>query len=275
MTREHRSMPRKFCHKKMEFLLMFLFLAALGAQGCLGFRTVVGTGEVVQATREVQDFQAVELVGIGNLYIKLGEKEDLLIEAEDNLIRYFETDIENGVLTIRTEENVILRPRKPVKFYLTVRELEKIEVAGSGTVQVPDFTAEKLFVGIRGSGEVKMEDLTAESLNAEISGSGGLELGDLDSKELKVNITGSGGADIAGGKVSELRVSISGSGEYQAGNTESANAEVQVTGSGEAIIKARDHLKINISGSGNVSYAGDPALEETVSGSGKVQRLSE
>ena len=268
-------MRRKYHYKKVLLFLSFLVLAAMSGQGCLGFRALRGSGTIGKETREVKDFKAVELMGIGTVYIKHGEKESLRIEADDNLISYFETDVDDGVLTISAEENVILRPRKPVKFYLIVKELEKIEVSGSGDVRAPDLSAEQFFVGIRGSGEVKMEDLTSDSLEVEISGSGGLKLGGLDSKELKVNVSGSGDVDVAGGRVDEQDISISGSGKYKAREMESARAEARVTGSGDIEVRAQEHLKINISGSGNVSYSGNPTVEQSVSGSGKTKRLSD
>ena len=239
--------------RHVSLVLFALALAlALGVQGCT---TVSGSGDVVEEERPVSGFSGVHLAGIGTVTIKLGDQEALVIEAEDNLLEYFETGVRNDTLWIEQQDNTNLRPKEPVNFYVTMKSLDAIAVSGSGEVKAPPVSAERFSLDISGSGDIEIEDLDADSL--------------------EVTISGSGTATIAGGGVETQDVKISGSGEYNARDLESVTVDVSVSGSGMATVWARDQLEVNISGSGDVRYAGNPTLNQNVSGSGDVEQIGE
>ena len=76
-----------------------LALLALGAQGCApagafgSFRTVRGAGAVTQEERSIDGATGVRLTTSGELIIRLGERPSLVIEAERNLLPYYETTV--------------------------------------------------------------------------------------------------------------------------------------------------------------------------------------
>ena len=83
-----------------------------------------GSGNVVEETRPVSGVSGVDLATIGDVIINLGDEESLRIEAEDNLMKFFDTQVRGGTLRISTNpRSVNLRPTKPVRFFLTVKEL--------------------------------------------------------------------------------------------------------------------------------------------------------
>jgi hypothetical protein len=230
--------------------VMALSILACQVGGLTGVR---GSGSIVEEGREVGDFTGVALAGIGELTIEVGERESLRIEAEDNLIQYFETEVRNGVLEIGVQDGVNLNSTRPVRFYLTVEELDTVVLSGSGNIEAPDLEAERFSVTISGSGDVEMGDLSADILNVTISGSGNL--------------------DIGGGRVEELDFTISGSGEYQAGDLSSESVQITISGSGNATVWATESLDVRISGSGSVNYYGNPRATFSASGSGKLKSL--
>jgi hypothetical protein len=274
---------------------LLLLIVALGAQGCVGFRPIYGSGRMVEKEREVSDFTSVKLATFGDLYIETGDEENLRIEAEDNLIRYFEIGVIGDRLEIRQQVGVTLRPIRPVRFYLTVKKLDTIALSGSGNIKAPDLAAERISVTISGSGDVEVEDLRADAIDVRITGSGNLDIasseareqtiaiygsgdvkiGDLNADEIGIRITGSGNLDISGGEVEEQDITINGSGDYDARDLASSKAEVRITASGSTAIRARDHLRVHISGSGDVHYIGNPTIDQTVTGSGNIERVGE
>lgn len=217
--------------------------------------SIRGSGNVVEEIREVSDFAGVTLAGSGELIIELGQSESLLIEAEDNLMQYLETEVRHGTLEIGVETGVNLRPTRPLRFTLTVKELDTIVLAGSGSVVAPDLEADRFSVTIAGSGDVELGGLSADKLNVTVSGSGNL--------------------DIAGGEVDEQSITISGSGDYGARNLASASATVFIAGSGRATVRASDHLQATVTGSGDINYLGSPTVESTVLGSGDIKQIGE
>ena len=286
---------RFYCIGRLRVIAMLLLLlvVALGAQGCVGFRPVYGSGRVVEEELKVSDFTGVKLATFGDLYIETGDEETLRIKAEDNLIRYFESGVTGDSLEIGQQVGVTLHPRRPVRFYLTVKKLDTIALSGSGNIKTPDLAAERISVTISGSGDVEAEDLRADAIDVRITGSGNLDIAgseareqtiaiygsgdvkirDLEADEIGVQITGSGNLDISGGEVEEQDITINGSGDYEARDLASSKAEVRLTASGSTDICVRDHLRVHISGSGDVHYIGNPTIDQTVTGSGNIERV--
>jgi len=219
------------------------------------FRSVRGSGVVVSEDREVSDFNSVDLAGIGNLYIEFGDEESLTIEAEDNFMDYLEADVFGKTLEIKIQSGKNLRPTVSINYYLTVVELDSIEVSGLGSVKLPELDVTDFFVDISGGGDVDIEQ--------------------LDAKLLEVDISGLGNFSIDGGYVVRQEISISGGGNYKARRLESEEAYVNISGLGNTTIRVSDMLDVHISGGGNVEYFGSPDVTSDVSGLGNIDKLGD
>ena len=235
--------------------IVTLILATLSCEGSLGFKTVRGSGSVEEKAFEVSGFSSVDLATVGKLVVETGEVETLQVEAEENLLEYFEIQVQNGELEISDRENVNLVPTKGVFFYLTVKALDTITISGLGDVELPAIEAPQFSVEISGGGNVDIEELTADVLDVEISG-----VGDLS---------------VDGGTVGQQVIVITGGGNYTARHLESAVADVQVNGLGKATVRVSDRLDVTISGGGSVEYFGDPDVDQDVSGVGHVKRIGD
>ncbi len=276
------------------FVVLGLLVSSL-ACGPAGFGIVRGSGRIDTETHTLNNVTGVELATFGDLTIDIGDKEELRIEAEDNLLSYFEVSSSGGQVRIDSRPNIALRPTKPVRLYLTVKALDTIVLSGSGDITAPDLEAESIAVTISGSGDVAMGDLEATQMMLRISGSGDLRAADcavtgvdiriggsggvdfaaLKADTLDLNIPGSGRLDIAAGEVTRQNITINGSGDYRARNVDSAAVTVDIFGSGSVTLQANESLSIHIAGSGDVAYAGRPAIDQRITGSGNVTRLGE
>jgi hypothetical protein len=237
--------------------------------------TISGSGDRVEETRTVSGFTEVELATIGTLSIEVGEKEELRIEAEDNLIPYIETGVRSGRLTIETREGINLRGTQPVRYYLTVKDLDTVVISSSGDIEAPDLEAERFSVTIRSSGNLNVGGLEADTLTVKISSSGDMRMGMLNADILSVEINSSGDLDIAGGEVRQQDITIKSSGHYAAQDLRSSEAEVRLSSNGSATIQVRDHLKTHLSSSGDLRFFGNPKVNARVTSSGDVVRLGE
>ena len=229
--------------------------ARLNGIGPTPSRIIKGSGSVVTEDRPVRGFTGIALSGTGRVIIELGARESLRIEAEDNLMPYLEAEVRDGILRIGSRDNVNLRPSKPLRFTVTVRELDSVTVSGSGAVEVPDLEAHRFSSTISGSGGVRIRELTAEDVQVRLSGSGSL--------------------DIGGGQVEAQQVTVSGSGRYRASEMRSAMAKVTISGSGRATVWSTDTLEVTISGSGSVGYYGKPTIDMSGGGSGTLNSLGD
>jgi len=287
---------------KLTLLVAVLALATMACElsGILVENNVVsgerGSGNVVEETRPTSGVTGVDLATIGNVIIEIGEKESLRIEAEDNLMKYFETDMRGETLKISTNPSTVnLRPTKPVYFFLTVKDLERVSISGSGDIQVPDLESSQFNVDIGGSGDINMGDLRADrleiniggsgdvstgrvivpSLRVKINGSGDITLMELKADDLSLNVNGSGNLRINDGNVGEQDIDINGSGNFQAEDLASKVTNINIGGSGDITVWVVDTLDVRIMGSGNVRYYGRPTVSSTGNGSGDITNLGD
>ena len=253
---------------------------------------VRGSGRVVEETIEISDVTEVVLGTSGNLYVEYGDEASLLVEAEDNLVEYLDIHVHGDTLEIKTQAGTWLNPTRPIKFYLTVTELDAVSLTGSGDALVPDMEADQIELSVTGSGDLQVGDLDAERIELDLSGSGDLEAEDCEADEASIHVTGSGDVDLrdlhvgeitvrmtgsgnvtaVGGEVEKQDVSITGSGDYTADGVKSDEAKVRLTGSGMADVRVSERLNATILGSGDVHYVGDAEVESSTTGSGDVRK---
>ncbi|MBN2149660.1 MAG: DUF2807 domain-containing protein [Anaerolineales bacterium] len=235
---------------KHIYLIIAIILGILSLAAC-GMNIIRGSGVLATETRPVSGFDRLSLSGMGEIILTQGDEEALEIEAEDNLIPYIKTEVRQDTLYISYDNinHPIISPTRPIRFYLSVKELSGIKISGSGTVEAQSLSTDELELAISGSGEASIAQLTASALAVKISGSGKIEIG---------------------GQVGEQSLSISGSGKCNNVSLESQDTTITVTGSGKAEVWASETLDVRISGSGEVRYSGTPQVSQTISGSGRV-----
>jgi len=219
---------------------------------------VQGSGNVVSESRDVSDFDEVELRGIGRLEITQGRTAELTVTADDNLMQYIDTEVEGNTLVIAVKNKSLpfftVNPSETIVYELTVPALARASLSGSGNIVVDGLETEDLTVEISGSGDLEATDLVAGSFTYELSGSGKATVsGEVDSQDVR----------------------ISGSGRLEAGDLRSSEAVIRISGSGRAVLWVTDELDVEISGSGDVQYYGSPKVTQDVSGSGNIRGLGD
>jgi hypothetical protein len=213
---------------------------------------VQGSGKIVRQNRETGHFTSLATSVSGNVEIRLGNTEGVTIETDDNLQPLIETVVENGTLRIRPTRKDVNLESRTMKIVVLARSIEKIAVAGSGSVEADKLRAEHLTLDVGGSGSINVRNLESESVAVALGGSGNLK---------------------ASGNVERLQVSIGGSGRVQAGQLAARDVTVSIGGSGQATVWARQTLNLSVAGSGDITYYGDPQLTKSVMGSGSIKRL--
>jgi hypothetical protein len=251
-------MELKMNTKKLVLILVITALT-LSTMACgMNFylpSTIKGNGNVVEESRSIKSFDQLDFQGIGNVYVTYGEKASLTIEAEENLLPYLETFNQGSSLVIKIEKGKNINPTEPVDFYLTVTELERVNVSGLGNVDLPEVEAERFTIEISGAGDIEIDELYAGSFTARMSGLGNL--------------------DVDGGQVISQDIRISGSGKYRASRLESEEANIEISGLGSATVSVSDYLDVSISGAGDVEYYGSPEIDRSISGIGDLDKLGD
>ncbi len=208
----------------------------------------------VSENRDVSGFDRISLAGTGHLTIEPGDRESLRIEADSEVMADITAAVRDGELTIGRKwgglRSVFGSSRSP-SFFLTVKELNAIAVAGAGTVIGSRLCADHL--DLRVSGAAKMElDMTVTELTTKVAGSGKLRLS---------------------GHAEKQKLVVSGTAKYGAGELRSRECVVRISGSGSGTVNVSEQLDVKIGGVGKVSYIGNPEVRQRISGVGSVKKL--
>ena len=167
---------------------------------------------VTRESRDVSDFDEVELRGVGNLSIEQTGSESLSVEAQADVLPKLTTRVVNHRLIIGPTPNTTIHTTEPINYKLTVKDLSAVEVSGAGNVEAEGVSTDSLGVTISGAGDMRMSG-KADQQEINVFGSGVYQAGDLESKVVKIYIMGSGSAIVNASE--ELDVVISGSGSVQ------------------------------------------------------------
>ncbi len=213
-----------------------------------------GSGNVVTETREVSDFDALEIEYPAHVIVKQGNQESLKIEAEDNLLPNLKTEVRNGTLEIfyKRENGKHVNPTETVTITIVARDLTDVE--------------------FNSAGELIIEKLKTNALEVSLNGAGNLELNEIEVSELSVSLNGAGSMN-ASGTADDLDLSINGFGDFKGADLHSKVARVDISGAGSATVWVDDNLNAGISGAGSVNYYGTASVDRQISGVGGVNHL--
>lgn len=257
-------------------LLIPVCVLVVGCVDCTigaGETRVCGSGRIVEIERDIPRVTGVHLSTFGDLKIAIGEHEKFVIEAEDNIVDLIETRIKGRILEIGTRRHVSLKPKKRVRYYLTVRELDTVVISSSGDIFAPYVETEDFEVKISSSGDLVIKGVEAADMSVKLSSSGDADIGSIDAKELDVRISSSGDLTIDDGKARFQNIHISSSGDYNAPHVVSDNAHVTLSSSGDAHIHVDGKLNASLSSSGSIYYSGDATATVRASSSGRVRHI--
>lgn len=277
------------------FLVMTMALTACSVGGVnfnVNSETINGSGTTKTEVREVSNFSKVELQSVGNLTIKQGDHESLTIKADDNLMPYITSKVEDGTLKIGMKPNINAVPASTIEYELVVKSLESVRLSGFGNISADALSGNNIEMVLSGSGDINVEKVDAKALTMKLTGFGNINTNEVKSDDASVELTGSGDITIGtfaantldltisgfgnatiSGTVPDEKFRLTGSGNFKGGDLESKKANVTISGFGDATVWAENSLDLTITGSGNVNYYGDPHLNQTITGMGKVKSL--
>ena len=194
--------------------------------------TAEGSGVAATQTRNVASFQGVELAGSNDVVVRVGEKQSVVVSADDNLIHRVTTEVQQGTLVIaQTPGN--FTTKSPMRVVVSVPTLHALTLSGSGNVVVSDIKSQSLRVMLSGSGNLT-GDGRATRFAATVSGSGNVLFQRLIANDVNAVVSGSG--DILVTATKRLDASVPGSGAIlYSGNP--SNVTKSVTGSGTITAK--------------------------------------
>lgn len=230
---------------------IFLFISVLVLSSCTS-RRVKGNGNITTSNRSEGNFDAVKAAGSFDVFFSQAETNAIRIEADENLMKYIETSVEDGVLRIRTKSGINIRPSQDIKVYVRSPKYRSVSLSGSGNMvaETKITSTEKIKVSIAGSGDIKLQE--------------------VDAPQIDVNISGSGKAE-GFGNTRDLDIDVAGSGDVMMKDLKAENAKISIAGSGNVWLFASIKLDVRVAGGGDIHYYGNPPeINSKLAGSGNL-----
>lgn len=202
----------------------------------------------IKEKRKLSSFKSITINGVGNIYIKQGNKEALTLEGNSNLLSDIKSEVKDGHLFL-SQKHTLPNNKKPVNYYLTVKEIKNINASGNLVI-------------------LTRNTLVSPELNVNINGSSKLHI-KTKADKFNVHIAGNGNVKAFGNALANS-VKIEGEGEFNGKKLSVDKAAVNIKGPGTAVINASQLLDVKIQGMGKVQYFGIPQIVEEISGAGEI-----
>lgn len=214
-------------------------------------KTIQGAGREGRQERPIKDVDEVQIAGVGKLILSQGDTESLIIKGDQLVLDHIKSEVDDGTLYIRPENDVHLRSKTEIEYFLTLKKIKEIELSGAI--------------------EMESKSITADELKLEFSGSTRVKAA-IDVNKLKVDACGSAKIYLEG-EAKKQKVEASGSVHYDAGTLESGRAKIEAEGASRITVAVRKKLEVKSSGVSVVSYKGDPHVKINAFGASSVQKV--
>lgn len=152
---------------------------------------VVGSGTVITKDISVQPFDQLDVSGVFSVHLSQGSKEEIKIEADDNLQELFEVKNEGSRLTVSLKKGVNISTKSKLKVYVSFKKLKSLDLEAVGNVSsVTNLNFDNLAIGNKSVGNVDLE-LTAQTVKIDNNSVGNIKLkGNADNVTIKSNAVG-------------------------------------------------------------------------------------
>lgn len=232
------------------FNLTLAIVASLILSACSFNFGKKGNGNVVTQERDVSE-NFTEIRGSAGLdvYLTQGNEYKIMVEADENLQQFIETDIKNGKLHITTSENISWSEAK--KVYVTFVEVNSIE-ASSGAEVIGNSLIKSETLSLKASSGADLEvEVFAKDITAQTS----------SGAEIKVS-----------GKASSLFAKASSGSELNAKELLVVNCTAEASSGAEIKVNVKEKLDANASSGADIRYSGNPtSVNSNKSSSGSVK----
>jgi hypothetical protein len=224
--------------------IAILFFAASCSQ-------IKGSGHIITETRNVNSFTAVKVSNSINVDVQQGSTASVIVEGDDNVVRYVKAVVENGKLKIGLEGNHNFR-NATINVHVTSPALNGFEASSSAD--------------ITGNGQIT----SANKIEVDASSSASIHL-KLDAPS--VDVSASSSADITiEGRSKEVTSKASSSSEIDLFGLLAETASAEASSSATINIFASVKLNAKANSSGDVNYTGGVKdINKNVSSSGSVE----
>lgn len=211
------------------------------------------SGDIVSEDRNVSDFHQLDVSDAFSVWVNYSDSEEgLRIEADDNLLSYIKTYVDNGRLVIMLDRDLNIRGNSVLRAYVTVKSLNSIH--GSGAAE---FSLNNTVI--------------AEGLDIRLAGASTL-FGPVQTVNMTTRISGASELYLTG-HTDDMSIEASGASEFGSYGLDVDHLSANLSGASGVELTVNKTIRIKASGASHLYYKGDAVTTSIdLSGASEVEK---
>ncbi len=222
--------------KKAAVLLAAWVCFALPATA----HTVGETAKTTKEQRQVGDYQNLKVDGPFKVTLVGGDAGTLTLKGETEMLSLITTTVSNGTLDISLAEGRELPATQKVEIEVPFKLLNRIDLKGSGSIDVNKTIKNKVKVTLDGCGSISFR---------------------ADTSDVETCLLGQGEINVKG-VAKNFTCKIIGCGHITGYQLDADNVTACISGSGTIQTACNKKLTGRINGSGNIVFSGNPEAKD-------------
>jgi Putative auto-transporter adhesin, head GIN domain len=238
---------------KTTRVIVFACLASLFLIG-YAKPDVKGSGKVVKENRETGIFTRIVVSNAIEVVLTKADKEQVIVEAEDNVIASVIVENNGEKLNIRMKDLPVINTTVSVKVYVSYTQLSEIFVSGASKLSATEpLQGEKLLLILSGASQSHLP---------------------LQVQWLSVNCSGASKGTVTG-SADKLNIQCSGASGFIARELQAKEVDIDASGASNIQVDAQLKLNIVASGASSVQYVkhDDVVINRSTSGASSAEPL--
>lgn len=221
------------------------YIIAVLTSSCVGFneKNVKLSGITKVSTKEVSAFDKVDVSGAIDVIVNIGNKSEVVIEADSAIMPYVVTEVKDRELRIYNKDIIGFYNFKNNKILVTITTPSILELESSGAC------------------DVTINDLKTDMFKVSLSGACDL-IGSFECNVLDFESSGSSDSKLRG-KVKNCNIELSGACDIKALDLEVDSLKIEGSGSSNVEITVQNSLEVELSGASELRYKGEPKYIKT------------
>ncbi len=210
-----------------------------------------GSGNIITQTKTVSKFTGINISGGFEVEIKNGATENVVVEADDNLMKYVDVNVVGDELKVRLEQISVSDAH--LKILITAPQIDHINASAGSDITTKD--------QFKSASPISVKASSGSDIKA-----------NLDAPEVKAEVS-SGGEITLSGRTKDLHATSASGSSITASELLSENSYVSASSGGSVHVYASVKVEAKASSGGDVYYKGGaPSVVKEESSGGNVQK---
>lgn len=231
-------------------LFAFVLLSSAGCDRVDKQQYIKGDRNIVSIQRMVEPFNGLASTGDFVVVFRQSDACGVTVTVDQNLQDYIYTEVVDGLLTIGTPDNCLLKASKTLLVEIDYTDLTTLDLAGA--------------VKLRNE-----NTLTFDTLKVTCAGASNFDW-NMAGNYFEVHIPGASSMKLAG-HVGQVRMQLDGASSVDASHLNARIFSLNMAGASKVSLLATEQLDVDLAGAGIVNYKGNPSVKNfSINGFGRV-----